>query len=214
MLTCARRLTTMLHLEALWAQRAFWETLQHRVVTFRKLAGAVRHIEQSTRAAERQYKHVMARHAGKLDILHLYVKFLLQVRHDPWAAAKWSAEVEKIQRLEEEENNRLLMGQEDTAKMQGSTKAVIVMGANCIMRMANDVAASALGFASRNDLVGSNVNIIVPPPFDASHNQYVKNYIETGAVGLRRVCLAMPGGGSSTNGRVAGRAWRAASCRS
>ncbi len=54
------------------------------------------------------------------------------------------------------------------------------MGANCIIRMANDRAATALGFASKTELVGRNVNIIVPPPFSQNHNQYVRNYIETG----------------------------------
>jgi hypothetical protein len=42
------------------------------------------------------------------------------------------------------------------------------------------VAVSLLGYAHHSDLVGRNVNIIVPPPFSREHNSYVRNYIETG----------------------------------
>jgi hypothetical protein len=31
--------------------------------------------------------------------------------------------------------------------------------------MANDIAISLLGFNSKTDLVGHNINMIVPPPF-------------------------------------------------
>jgi sensor histidine kinase regulating citrate/malate metabolism len=44
-------------------------------------------------------------------------------------------------------------------------KGVIVISANCIIRMANERAVSLLGFGAGADLVGRNVNIIVPPPF-------------------------------------------------
>jgi hypothetical protein len=48
----------------------------------------------------------LSRHASSLDLLSLYVKFLQGVRNDPWGAAHWQAEVEKLQRQEEELNQR------------------------------------------------------------------------------------------------------------
>jgi hypothetical protein len=39
------------------------------------------------------------------------------------------------------------------------------MGANCIVRMINDIGASMLGYSSKSELISRNVNVIVPPPF-------------------------------------------------
>ncbi len=94
------------------------------------------------------------------------------------------------------------------------SKGVIVMGANCLIRMINDVSPRAstlqsswphpwqgatqhtdawshpvplaqaainmFGYASKAELVGKNINLIVPPPFSRNHNNYVRNYIQTG----------------------------------
>ncbi len=49
---------------------------------------------------------MLARHGGSVKILVLYVKFLQTVRYDPWSAARWAAEAEKLARLEEEANER------------------------------------------------------------------------------------------------------------
>ncbi len=49
---------------------------------------------------------VLARHGNSVKILVLYVKFLKGVRNDPWSAARWAVEAEKLARLEEEANER------------------------------------------------------------------------------------------------------------
>ena len=95
-----------LHMDALLAKRGFWETLMHNNITFDKLAKAVQQIETSVRASERMYKQVLARHSNSVKVLQLYVKFLQGVRNDPWSAAKWAAEAEKLQKAEEEANER------------------------------------------------------------------------------------------------------------
>jgi hypothetical protein len=99
-------MTIALHKEALLSKRGFWQALLHKRVTFSKLAAATARIEESVRTAERMYRSALGRHAGSVDMLALYVRFLRDVRCDPWAAARWSAEVEKLQHLEEEANQR------------------------------------------------------------------------------------------------------------
>jgi hypothetical protein len=47
---------------------------------------------------------VLARHSNSVKIVSLYVKFLQGVRNNPWSAARWGAELEKMQRMEEEAN--------------------------------------------------------------------------------------------------------------
>jgi hypothetical protein len=100
------RLAMQLHLDALGAKRTFWETLLHNSVTFHKMVDAVAHIDTTVKASERMYKQVLARHSNSVKIVALYVKFLQGVRNDPWAAARWMAELEKMQRAEEEANER------------------------------------------------------------------------------------------------------------
>lgn len=60
------------------------------------------------------------------------------------------------------------------------SKGIIIIGANCLIRMVNDSAARMFGYNTRAELVGKNVSIIVPPPFCTHHNTYIKTYIETG----------------------------------
>jgi hypothetical protein len=49
---------------------------------------------------------VLARHSNSVKIIALYVKFLQTVKNDPWSAARWGSELEKMQRAEEEANER------------------------------------------------------------------------------------------------------------
>jgi Tfp pilus assembly protein PilF len=93
-------------MDALIAKRTFWEALTHENVTFEKLAKAVFKIESTVKASERMYRQVLARHSNSVKVLQLYVKFLQGVRNDPWSASKWMAEAEKLQKLEEEANER------------------------------------------------------------------------------------------------------------
>ncbi|KAJ9529821.1 hypothetical protein QJQ45_022220 [Haematococcus lacustris] len=164
------RLAIHMHEDALLARRTFWETLLHANVTFDKLTRAVARIEVTVRAAERMYKQasgVLSRHSSSVKVLQLYVKFLQGVRNDPWSAARWAAEAEKLQKMEEEANERAVFGGNASGGGMNSddTKGVIIMGANCLIRMIND---------------GKNINVIVPPPFSRNHNNYVRSYLQTG----------------------------------
>jgi hypothetical protein len=95
-----------MHREALFARRAFWVILQHRRVTFDKLTRALAHIDQASKGAERTYAHSLQRHAGSVDLTGLYVRFLQDVRCDPWSAAHWSTELERLQAAEDESAQR------------------------------------------------------------------------------------------------------------
>ncbi|KAL6757720.1 hypothetical protein V8C86DRAFT_1620236 [Haematococcus lacustris] len=176
------RLAIHMHEDALLARRTFWETLLHANVTFDKLTRAVARIEVTVRAAERMYKQVLSRHSSSVKVLQLYVKFLQGVRNDPWSAARWAAEAEKLQKMEEEANERAVFGGNASGGGMNSddTKGVIIMGANCLIRMINDVACSILGYTSKQELLGKNINVIVPPPFSRNHNNYVRSYLQTG----------------------------------
>jgi hypothetical protein len=102
----SHQLTIKLHTDALIAQRSFWQTLLRTSVSFSQLSDAVQCIEATVRASERMYRQVLARYSGSVKIIDLYVKFLQGVRNDPWAAARWGAELEKLVQAEEDANER------------------------------------------------------------------------------------------------------------
>ncbi|KAL6754986.1 hypothetical protein V8C86DRAFT_270236 [Haematococcus lacustris] len=178
------RLAVRMHMDALLAMRNFWETLLHANITFDKLSRAVARIETCVRASERMYRTVLSRHSSSVKVLQLYVKFLQGVRNDPWSAARWAAEAEKLQKMEEEANERAVFGGDDTElggmSRNDDTKGIIIMGANCLIRMINDAACELVGYQYKSELMGKNINAIVPPPFSRNHNNYVRNYIQTG----------------------------------
>jgi hypothetical protein len=41
-------------------------------------------------------------------------------------------------------------------------------------------AARIMGYTAKSELIGKNINMIVPPPFSRNHNNYVRNFIQTG----------------------------------
>ncbi|GFH17198.1 uncharacterized protein HaLaN_13777 [Haematococcus lacustris] len=155
------RLAVRMHMDALLAMRNFWETLLHANITFDKLSRAVARIETCVRASERMYRTVLSRHSSSVKVLQLYVKFLQGVRNDPWSAARWAAEAEKLQKMEEEANERAVFGGDDTElggmSRNDDTKGIIIMGANCLIRMINDAACELVGYQYKSELMGKNV---------------------------------------------------------
>jgi hypothetical protein len=92
---------------------------------------------------------VLARHSNSVKIMALYVKFLQGVRNDPWGAARWGAEVEKMQHVEEEANERAVFGNGTDSTGTGlsnndNSKGVIIIGANCLIRMINEVTCACV----------------------------------------------------------------------
>ncbi|KAJ9517438.1 hypothetical protein QJQ45_016806, partial [Haematococcus lacustris] len=141
-------------------------------------------------AAEQLYRSQLAGASTNVKLLRLYAKFLEHIKHDPWGAAKWTAEARRLQLIEDERKDNIFSdmggnnGDENqpawVQHMKGVDpgKAVIVMDAQCIVQAANQVAHTMFGYA-KNELRGRNVNLIIPPPFAEHHDQYIRNYIAT-----------------------------------
>jgi PAS domain S-box-containing protein len=63
----------------------------------------------------------------------------------------------------------------------------------------NPAAASAFGY-SAEEIVGHNIRILMPEPFRAEHDTYLKNYLDTGhakVIGLRRELTGLRKNGST-----------------
>ncbi|PNH12261.1 Tiny macrocysts protein B [Tetrabaena socialis] len=183
------RLVVRAHREALIAMRSFWGLLLHHEIDFNHLSRALRRIEITVKAAERAYRGVLARHGSSARLVRLYGKFLESIKFDPWAAAKWYTEADRLDEDAEHTKEALQLGGLETllpgrgANLSGITDiegvAIICINAQSLIQVASPEAHALLGY-SKNELEGKDVGIIMPPPFGERHAAYVRNYVTTG----------------------------------
>jgi hypothetical protein len=68
------------HRETLNIMQRFWQTLLHKKIKFRSLAGGVQALDASIRQTERVYRRVLQRHSSSVQIVRLYAKVRLLPR--------------------------------------------------------------------------------------------------------------------------------------
>ncbi|KAG2488469.1 hypothetical protein HYH03_012974 [Edaphochlamys debaryana] len=96
-----QRMVVRLHKEALQAMCAFWRALDSSTVSFVKLSKALGSIERSVSQAQTAYRVVLESYGRDPKLVRLYGKFLESIKNDPWGAAEYYAEAD---RLEETKN--------------------------------------------------------------------------------------------------------------
>ncbi|PNH09202.1 Tiny macrocysts protein B, partial [Tetrabaena socialis] len=181
------RLVVRAHREALIAMRSFWGLLLRSEVDFNQLSRALYRIEVTVKAAERAYRGVLARHGSSARLVRLYGKFLEAIKYDPWAAAKWFTEADRLEEEAETTKEALQLGGVETLLPGGTDRgvpntegvAIICINAQSIIQVASPEAHALLGY-TKNELKGKNIGIIMPAPFGDRHTAYVRNYIHTG----------------------------------
>ncbi|GLI64845.1 hypothetical protein VaNZ11_008226 [Volvox africanus] len=181
------RLLLRAHKGALYATRHFWKQLLHHDVSFNALARAFRQIEVSKTKADRTYKMVLDRYPSSVKLLRSYGRFLEEVKNDPWTAAKYYSEADKVEEQQENAANDAMLsdavGDGDPSSMLAQVdeknNAVAVINAVGIIQMANKPLMKLFGY-KKGELEGKNVSILMPQPFSQRHNGYLRNYTTTG----------------------------------
>jgi PAS domain S-box-containing protein len=130
---------------------------------------------------------------SKLNLFH-HLQYLESVRHDPWSAAKWFAEAERLEAQDEDMKNQdamdgldvndpelraAMMSAGSTLGAVGDRRAIIVINAQGIMQLTNQVAHDLFGYA-KAEMRGKNVSMLIPAPLAQMHTSYIRNYITTG----------------------------------
>ncbi|KAL6762973.1 hypothetical protein V8C86DRAFT_516282 [Haematococcus lacustris] len=187
-------LALRVHREALNSMRTVWEILLHAHVRFQTLAEAISRMDAAIKAADRVYKSVLARHLGHIQMVRLYAKFLEHVKHDPWGAAKWFAEAEKLESADEDQKNQDAIDGLDVSDPElraammsagplGGTGAnprcVIIINAQGQIQMTNRALLDVFGY-TKAEIREKNVGLLMPPSTAAVHNTYLRNYITSG----------------------------------
>lgn len=105
------------------------------------------------------------------------------------------------QTLSQVKTARELLNQKNTILgiLDASFHALFVMNEECIIQLVNQVAVNVFGW-SKDEFVGSNINIIMTKDDAAHHDQYVHDYLKTGVkkmIGTSREVIAQRKDGST-----------------
>ncbi len=121
--------------------------------------------------------------------LYCLVLFLLcQVMNNYARAEQLSQQADDIEdamakELTEKSSNVVLFQQGASLDASQEDVAVIMVSQSLVnigvIESANSVALTMFGFAKR-DLVGKNINVIVPQPMAAAHDEYLMRFVSTG----------------------------------
>ncbi len=111
-------------------------------------------------------------------MLRLYARFLDEVKNDPWSAAHYMEESEKLDEQQAAAENSALLGG-DEGGIDARNSPVCVINAQGIIQMANKMLLTMYGY-KRGEIDGKNVSILIPQPFSGRHNTYLRNYLTTG----------------------------------
>ncbi len=83
--------------------------------------------------------------------------------------------------------------------LDASFHALFVINEDCIIQMVNAKSCEVFGW-TKDELIGRNINIIMPPAIAKHHDGYMKNYLETGMkkmIGTQREVNAQRKDGST-----------------
>ncbi|EFJ49581.1 hypothetical protein VOLCADRAFT_89940 [Volvox carteri f. nagariensis] len=143
----------------------------------------------TVKAAERAYRSVLVRHASSARIVRLYGKFLETVKFDPWAAAKWYTEADKLEEEAEHSKEAMQLGGIEALLLHGTSGhtglsameglSFICINAQGQIQVASPEMHTLLGYG-KAELKGRDLGIIMPHPFSERHTDYVRQYVHTG----------------------------------
>ena len=173
------------HQWALKTTRRFWRLLLRNNVTFGSLSKAFKEMDTAESRGNRTYKVMIERYPKSSKLLRSYGRFLEEVRNDPWRAQRYFNEADKIDEEANDDVNSDFDGADsddlpvDTSRVDDKRYAVVVIKPNGIIRVANEKISKLFGYKS-GELVGKNVNVLMPQPYSQQHNGYLKRYMATG----------------------------------
>ncbi|KAG2494504.1 hypothetical protein HYH03_007272 [Edaphochlamys debaryana] len=160
-----QRMVLRLHRDALQAMCNFWRALDSSTVSFTKLSKALGNIERSVSQAQTAYRVVLESYGSSPKLVRLYGKFLETIKNDPWGAAEYFAEAD---RLEETKNNDgkgpLLPDGTPLGRMDEMSMAVLVINSSGEVQMANKQTHTLFGY-KRGTLEGKPLAILMAPHF-------------------------------------------------
>jgi PAS domain S-box-containing protein len=169
-------------------QLDFWKNLQEDKTRRGRLEKLTKLIDRSMRITRVNCHKLIKLNPQSAYYRRLYAQYLLNIVNDE---SSGNHQLNRALALESETKGQL----SDSKDSQNGS--VIVSGENGhigeILQV-NAKACSIFGYGN-NDLVGKNINILMPRPFSELHNSFLMKYVETGKGKLinNRVILPVKG---------------------
>ncbi|KAG2435420.1 hypothetical protein HYH02_011920 [Chlamydomonas schloesseri] len=133
-----QRMVVRLHREALQAMCNFWKALDASRVSFTHLSKALGKIESSVSQAQAAYRVVLESYGTNPKLIRLYGKFLEKIKNDPWGAAEYFSEADRLEEVKNgDARGPLLPDGTPLGRMDEMAAAVLVINATGEIQMAN-----------------------------------------------------------------------------
>ncbi|KAG2435423.1 hypothetical protein HYH02_011923 [Chlamydomonas schloesseri] len=158
-----QRMVVRLHREALQAMCNFWKALDASRVSFTHLSKALGKIESSVSQAQAAYRVVLESYRNSPKLVRLYGKFLEKIKNDPWGAAEYFAEADRLEEVKNgDARGPLLPDGTPLGRMDEMAAAVLVINATGEIQMANKRTHSLFG-QKRGTLESKPMSVLLAP---------------------------------------------------
>ncbi|KAG2495534.1 hypothetical protein HYH03_006477 [Edaphochlamys debaryana] len=158
-----QRMVVRLHREALQAMCLFWKALDSQTVSFTALSKSLAKIDTSVSQAQAAYRLVLETYGNSPRLVRLYGKFLEFIKNDPWGAAEFYAEAERLEQLKNDDGNGpQLPDGTPLSRMDELSTAVLVVSSSGEIQMANKQAHNLFGYR-KGDLDGKPMAALLAP---------------------------------------------------
>ncbi|KXZ55419.1 hypothetical protein GPECTOR_3g70 [Gonium pectorale] len=152
-----------LHREALQAMCSFWKMLDSSSVSFSRLSKALGKIETSVSQAQTVYRVVLMSYGNNPKLLRLYGRFLQSVKNDPWGAAEYAAEADRLEDAKDHDSSGpLLPDGTPLGRMDDLSTSVLVISATGEIQIANRQAFHLFGHR-KGTLEGKPLTTLLAP---------------------------------------------------
>eukprot|EP00899_Mesostigma_viride_P003556 jgi/Mesvir1/13200/Mv06160-RA.2 len=181
------------HKSVLKSVRNFWKALLRDEVVFAQLRHLLEQQKERQVRADRSYKILLERYPKNVKLLQSYSRFLDEVKNDTAAASRYLREAEKIEDEAKQAmdlSNDVAGGQ--TGRVDDSRDGVCVINMQGIVQHVNKVITRMFGF-TKDELVGKNVRIMMPQPYQNNHDSYLQAYHTTGVAKVIGIPREMEG---------------------
>ncbi|GAX73349.1 hypothetical protein CEUSTIGMA_g802.t1 [Chlamydomonas eustigma] len=179
------KLATKANREAFEASSLFWHTLTKSKVKLPELHKRVAALDKAIEESTSLYKQLLQRSPDNWQLIRMYAVFLEMIKNDPWGASRSYEEADRLMQAEEHAQRSAFLTESAMAEGKGgdNSKAVIIINAKCIIQNVNKAACDITGY-SQQELIGRNVNMLIPRPFSDQHDEYVLRHVETGKTNI------------------------------
>jgi PAS domain S-box-containing protein len=161
-------------------QLAFWQELGTPTPDLLHLQQLASQITGAMSCAQEAFGALLQLNPSSPDVLRMWASFLCDVGNQPDRGATLLRRADEIEDMKSKSTHG---PDSDGTLLDDRSSVISVCGSRARLGeiiQANTGAVRLFGF-SRAELLGQNIRRIVPPPYAASHDQYLLRYIEHGS---------------------------------